>query len=144
MDTEITPEEFKEEFERIPKLEESIKDAIQQYEEIYLAGNKLVFTFGNYARVAEGIGSLQKNSESFTTTITLKDYGETRHLEIEIPQNEAIFVRIQGEKIHGLAMRGFKAVPIGKKKLDLDFSFNDHPSISLKGEFYFSYEACSV
>jgi len=144
MDTKITPEEFKEEFERIPKLEESIKDAIQQYEEVYLAGNKLVFRFGDYDRVSEGIESFRENSKSFTTTITLKDYGETRHLEIEIPQNEAIFVRISGEKIHGLAMRGFKALPIGRKKLDLDFSFKDHPSISLQGEFYFSYEACSV
>jgi hypothetical protein len=140
MDNDISPEEFKEEFERIPKLEASIKDALEQYKEIYIAGDKLVFTFNDQKKVEKGIQLLKDSAATFTTNITLKDYGEVSHLEIHIPENEAIFVRLSGEKIHSLAMMGFKSLPSEPKKISIDFSIIDHATVSIQDEIYLAYE----
>lgn len=66
----MTPKEF----ERIPELELNIRDALEQFEEIYIAGDKLVFTFESQADVEKGIRLLKTNVDSFEVEITLKEY----------------------------------------------------------------------
>jgi len=131
---------FKAEFEHPAIIAQSIAAALAQHHEIYLADDKFVMKFTDFNDEENGLDNLKENTESFTTDITLKRYTNDRsELEISIPNNQALFIRIPA-KFFSAAVNDFKKLGDEKKKVTLDLRFRDQESIQLSSEFYFSFE----